>query len=239
MFVRVLPWLVIGSVALGLRLYGLRYALPAVYNPDEVAIVSRALTFAKGTSTRTTSSTRRFTSTCCSPGEDEAITSRIPAGSAILSQPYPVPLEPTADALREAVARSSREMPIRTRLQIERSPYPAPAYRVLLVGQRLDADNCVSVAQLGGNDPIVALRFEHVAFAVLKRYNSPDPATLPILDALAREGRRIAVFSPYKETEGGGRRAGPVLHNTDAPDWRGARASGPVVEIWQIDGPGS
>ena len=35
-------------VALALRLYGLRYGLPAVYNPDEVAIMSRALAFAKG-----------------------------------------------------------------------------------------------------------------------------------------------------------------------------------------------
>ena len=37
-----------GVVALGLRLVGLRYGLPAVYNPDEVAIMSRALAFAKG-----------------------------------------------------------------------------------------------------------------------------------------------------------------------------------------------
>ena len=35
-------------MALALRLYGLRYGLPAVYNPDEVAIMSRALAFAKG-----------------------------------------------------------------------------------------------------------------------------------------------------------------------------------------------
>ena len=33
---------------LALRLLGLRYGLPAVYNPDEVAIMSRALAFAKG-----------------------------------------------------------------------------------------------------------------------------------------------------------------------------------------------
>src|SRR6266536_2104458 len=35
------------AVALALRVYGLRYGLPAVYNPDEVAIMSRALAFAK------------------------------------------------------------------------------------------------------------------------------------------------------------------------------------------------
>lgn len=39
----------IGAVALALRLAGLQYGLPAVYNPDEVAIMARALTFAKGT----------------------------------------------------------------------------------------------------------------------------------------------------------------------------------------------
>src|SRR5215207_3217650 len=39
-------WLIF-AVALGLRLYGLRYGLPAVYNPDEVAIMSRALAFGK------------------------------------------------------------------------------------------------------------------------------------------------------------------------------------------------
>src|SRR5262245_53173641 len=32
-----------------LRLIGLRYGLPAVYNPDEVAIMTRALSFATGT----------------------------------------------------------------------------------------------------------------------------------------------------------------------------------------------
>ena len=36
-------------VALVLRSVGLSYGLPAVYNPDEVAIMSRALSFAKGT----------------------------------------------------------------------------------------------------------------------------------------------------------------------------------------------
>ncbi len=36
-------------LALGLRVVGLQYGLPDVYNPDEVAIMARALTFAKGT----------------------------------------------------------------------------------------------------------------------------------------------------------------------------------------------
>ncbi len=43
-------WLVgICGVAAVLRVVGLQYGLPAVYNPDEVSIMARALTFAKGT----------------------------------------------------------------------------------------------------------------------------------------------------------------------------------------------
>src|SRR5687767_8466873 len=37
------------AIALALRVIGLQYGLPAVYNPDEVAIMTRALSFAKGT----------------------------------------------------------------------------------------------------------------------------------------------------------------------------------------------
>src|SRR6476620_11856015 len=43
--------LALAAIALGalvLRIIGLRYGLPAVYNPDEVAIMARALAFAKG-----------------------------------------------------------------------------------------------------------------------------------------------------------------------------------------------
>ncbi len=40
--------IVILALAAALRLIGLRFGLPAVYNPDEVAIMTRALAFAKG-----------------------------------------------------------------------------------------------------------------------------------------------------------------------------------------------
>ena len=41
--------LVLVVAALALRLIGLQYGLPSVYNPDEIAITARALSFAKGT----------------------------------------------------------------------------------------------------------------------------------------------------------------------------------------------
>lgn len=45
----VLTLAIIAAVAFALRVFGLQYGLPAVYNPDEVAIMARALSFAKGT----------------------------------------------------------------------------------------------------------------------------------------------------------------------------------------------
>src|SRR5688572_17261549 len=40
---------VVAVIAFALRGFGLQFGLPAVYNPDEVAIMARALSFAKGT----------------------------------------------------------------------------------------------------------------------------------------------------------------------------------------------
>jgi dolichyl-phosphate-mannose-protein mannosyltransferase len=171
------------------------------------------------------------------------INTHIAAGATILTQPYSVPLVPTADVLREAVRRSGREMPKKTELQIAGEPYPTPAYRLIYLGTGLDADKLyLPYAELDGGDPLRAARAEHVAFVVLKRYNESDPVTLPLLTALAREGRRIAVFSPYRDAlsaRDAGVRPEPFLHNTDARIDASLERPGPVLEIWQLDGPGS
>ena len=132
-------------------------------------------------------------------------------------------------------------MPTRTRLQLERLPYPSPAYRLVYIGFGLDVDKLyLPIPQLSGNDPLAAARREHVAFVVLKRYNDEAPATMPFLAALAREGRRLAVFSPYAGAGGSGTpQAEPFLHNTDARITAALERPGPIVEIWQIDGPGT
>ena len=44
----VIALVAIGAAAAALRLIGITFGLPAVYNPDEIAIMSRALAFAKG-----------------------------------------------------------------------------------------------------------------------------------------------------------------------------------------------
>ena len=69
------------------------------------------------------------------------IRAHIPAGATILTQPYSVPLEPTADVLREAVAPVG---PARCRprrgCRLARQPYPSPAYRLIYLGRGMDVD---------------------------------------------------------------------------------------------------
>jgi hypothetical protein len=129
-------------------------------------------------------------------------------------------------------------MPTKTSLQIARTPYPAPAYRLIYLGQGLDADKLyLPYERLSGE----ALQREHVAFLVLKRYNDGAPATMSLLTALAGKGRRIAVFSPYSHARvaDGTPQAEPFLHNSAARITGALERPGPVMEIWQIDGPGS
>ncbi len=168
----------------------------------------------------------------------EFVRAHLPGGATVLTQPYSVPLEPTADVLREAIRRSGREMPTKTARQIARQPYPTPAYRLIYLGRGLDADKLyMPYEQLSVN----ALRREGVAFLVLKRYNDEAPSTMTLLMALAGKGRRIAVFSPYSlaAAADGTSRAEPFLHNSDARITAALDRPGPVVEIWQFDDPGS
>ena len=55
-------------VAVVFRLVGLMYGLPAVYNPDEIAIMNRALTFATGSLNPHNFVYPTLYSTCCLSG---------------------------------------------------------------------------------------------------------------------------------------------------------------------------
>jgi hypothetical protein len=129
------------------------------------------------------------------------------------------------------------------RLQLSLDPYPSPAYRLIYLGRGgLDAEKIyVDPSDIGGTAGLEPLRRRGVAFVVIKRYNDRDPDTVPFLAALAREGRRIAAFSPYRAglTEAEQARIDPFLHNTDTRIDDRLERPGPPLEIWQIDGPGS
>ena len=77
-----------------------------------------------------------------------------------------------------------------------------------------------------------------MAFVVFKRYNNADPDSLPFLTSLAREGRLVASFSPYRRgvTRVEQARIAPFLHNTDARMDAALERPGPPLEIWQLNG---
>ena len=166
--------------------------------------------------------------------------SKIPAGATVLTQPYSAALTPSRDGLVEALTRNlggAEKASIKFQLQLSQDPYPSPAYRLIYLGRGgLDADKIyVDPAEVAaGLDP---LRRLGVAYAVVKRYNRPDPETLPFLAVLAREGRLLARFSPYRPelSDAEQARIDPFLHNTDARIDKALERPGPVVEIWQLE----
>jgi Dolichyl-phosphate-mannose-protein mannosyltransferase len=171
------------------------------------------------------------------------IEANVPAESTLLVQPYSVPLTMSRPALVEALRAhlgSEDRASTKFRLQLGLDPYPAPAYRLLYLGDGgLDVDRLyLSYADVSGADAIAVLKRHGVAFVVLKRYNRPDPAVVPLLAALAREGRRIAAFSPYRPdvAEAVQARVDPFLHNTDTRIDDALARPGPPLEIWQLDG---
>jgi Dolichyl-phosphate-mannose-protein mannosyltransferase len=169
------------------------------------------------------------------------IEANLPQGSTILIQPYSAVLTPTREGLVEALTRnlgSAEAASTKFQLQLSLDPYPRPAYRLIYLGRGgLDAEKIyVDQADLGGGEGLEPLRRLGVAYVVVKRYNKPDPETLPLLTVLAREGRRLAAFSPYRPGVSQAEQAGidPFLHNTDARIDEALERPGPPLEIWQI-----
>lgn len=168
----------------------------------------------------------------------------VPAGATVLVQPYSVPLTPSREGLIEALDRNigtAANASIKFQLQLGLHPYPSPAYRLLYLGRGgLDADKLYvdpSELEVAAGE---RLRRLGVAFVVLKRYNDGDPELTPLLTALSREGRRMAVFSPYRDANDDPQeRPAPFLHNTDARIDEALARPGPTVEIWRLHDPGS
>jgi hypothetical protein len=75
-----------------------------------------------------------------------------------------------------------------------------------------------------------------VHYVVLKGYNGVSPAAQPLEAALAREARRVAVFTPYRAGAAGAVRdaAEPFLHNTDTRIVPALERPGPEIHIWKL-----
>jgi hypothetical protein len=162
-----------------------------------------------------------------------------PAGSSVLVQPYSVPLAQSRASLVEALeanlgdaARASTKFARRLQLDDDGS---APGYRTIFLGDGgLDADKIyVHYGEFDQGRGLDAVRARGVRYLVVKRYNRPDPETLPFLSALAREARRVAVFSPYRR-DADPSAAEPFLHNTDARIVAALERPGPIIELWEL-----
>ncbi len=169
------------------------------------------------------------------------IEANVPAGASVLIQPYSAVLTPSREGLVEALTANLGRVEaasIKFQLQLSIDPYPSPSYRLIYLGRGgLDAEKIyVDPAALSGADGLAALRRLGVTYVVVKRYNKPDPETQPLLAVLAREGRRLAVFSPYRPglTEAERARIDPFLHNTDTRIDAALDRPGPPLEIWQV-----
>jgi hypothetical protein len=170
----------------------------------------------------------------------DVIEARVPSGATVLVQPYSVQLAQSRESLEESLTArlgSLDRLSTRARLRLAVAPWPAPAYRLLWLGDGgLDDDKIyVGYGDLDG-DPLGALRARRVEYVVLKRYNVTDPAVAPLAEALARGARRVASISPYRDDVApGDTPAAPFLHNTDSVfDQRLARP-GPIIDIFQLE----
>jgi Dolichyl-phosphate-mannose-protein mannosyltransferase len=169
------------------------------------------------------------------------IEANVPAGSTVLVQPYSVPLRQSREGLVEALrvhlgdeARAS----VKFQRQLALSPYPAPAYRTVFLGDGgLDTDKIyLSPQMFEEGTALTPLRALGVQWVVVKRYNVRNPSLASFDRTLARDGRLIATFSPYDTAADEAARStvAPFEHNEDARiDWALVRP-GPVVEIWRI-----
>jgi len=170
------------------------------------------------------------------------IETQVPTGSTVLLQPYSVPLRQSREGLIEALRATLGSEDLATvkfQQQLALSPYPAPAYRTIYLGDGgLDKDKIyVSPRSFADDGTLAPLKALGVQFVVLKRYNVPDASLVSLDRALASGGHRVATFSPYRSDVDSGRRAvvAPFLHNTDARLHAALERPGPVIEVWRID----
>jgi hypothetical protein len=161
----------------------------------------------------------------------------VPRGRTLLIQPYSVPLHESREGLLAAVlshADSLDGISTKSRLRLATTPWPAPSYRLLWLGEGgLDDDKIyVAPGELQDN-PIAALQARGVNVVILKGFEAePDAALVALRAALAREGRLLAAVSPYRvDSE---RHGPPYLHNTDAVVRSDLARPGPELFVFEV-----
>ena len=158
----------------------------------------------------------------------------MPDGEAIAVEPYSVPLTPTKGALREnliATRGSVDRAGYRFRVQLDRSNYPTPSYRLLTIGEGgQDQDKrYVSpeelLASLG--EEAAPSSTSRVAYIVLKRFSRDVPN--PLGERLGSTATLVQTISPFVDDQG----IEAQLPDYDIKPSLHVARPGPIVEIWK------
>jgi hypothetical protein len=171
----------------------------------------------------------------------EYIQREIPPRSSLLVQPYGPPLrqsrEGLIEGLRANIGSESAASP-KFRHLLALDPYPEPSYRLVYLGDTgLDKDKIyVLPAEFTPESGLAPLRRRGIEYAILKQSNVPNPELRGLEQALRREARLMATFTPYRARVPPARRmeVAPFLHNTAAVIHPELERPGPIVEVWQV-----
>jgi hypothetical protein len=173
----------------------------------------------------------------------EFIESNIPAGSSVLVQPYGPPLTQSREGLLESLRVNlgkEANAPIRFQLMLGVSPYPQPSFRLIYLGDgalAASADRVYIVpAEFSSGEGLAPLRRAGIEYVALTRGSATEPGLQELHAALAREGTRVAAFSPYRIGTSMAVQAAapPFLHRAVGAVHRALERPGPTTEIWSV-----
>jgi hypothetical protein len=172
----------------------------------------------------------------------EFIEREIAPGSSILIQPYSAPIHRSRESLVEALRAnlgSEDRAPVKFQLELAVSPPLTPAYRTIYYGDGgMDADKIyVLPSEFDKDASLEPLRRRGVSFVVLKRSNAPNPETVHLEKALAKEARQLATFSPYRSDVPAAEvaRTAPFVHNSSIRIDPALERPGPIVDVWHFE----
>jgi len=161
------------------------------------------------------------------------IASHVPAGAGIAIDVYSVPIEPTANWLRETIAQHAPGEPIGSRDAglLARNPYPSNAYRLFYLGVGgLDKDKAyIDPAAAFGSDGLRTFLENHVSYVVIKE-KLPHEADQE-RRALSAGATLVHRLSPFADDATPGF---AQLPDYDVTPSLAVTQPGPTIEVWRL-----
>lgn len=161
------------------------------------------------------------------------IEAHVPDAAVVAVQPYSVPLETSREWLLATLAGQTAPegLGARARGLLARSPYPAPAYRLVFLGSGgLDRDKrFVAPEAVLAAPGISALRAAGISYVVLKRTSAAEAD--PLRERLARDATMVYRAWPFTDEDS---RSAAQLPDHDIRPTLEVRQPGPIIEVWRL-----